>query len=318
MSGNLAVRRAKSGPSRGRIEPRLLSRAVIPAAFVLAWSSAYIVGAVGVRSTPPFTLTFARFALAAVLMAGVSMLVRARWPRSRREWFHTAAAGFLVQGVQFVGVYAGLKLGVPAAISALVIGINPVLTALVARPVLNERISLRQQLGFLLGVIGVVLAVVQGLHLSGSMVAGTTLTVVGLVGISCGTVYQKKFCGDMDLRSGQAIQLAAAALLAGVCAVAFEHVHTDNYAMFAFATGWLALINSIGAVTLLYVMVRRGQAGRASTAFFLVPSVTAVMAAVILREPLTVLAVIGFAVAAVGVLFATHRTSTSRDSDHPG
>ncbi|HET6500049.1 MAG TPA: DMT family transporter [Amycolatopsis sp.] len=282
----------------------------VPAVFVLAWSTAYVVGDLGVRSTPPFTLTFIRFGLAATCMLIIAVATRAPWPRTRREAGHIAIAGTLVQGVQFLGVYAGFKLGVPAAISSLVIGVNPVLTALLARPVLGERTTGRQRWGFALGVLGVVLAVARGLHLSSDAFAGIGLTLLGLLAISGGTVYQKRFCPEMDLRTGQAVQLVASTVLAGVCAFAFERVHTDDFAVLAFSVGWLALINSIGAVSLLYVMIRRGEASRASTMFFLVPSVTAVIATIALREPLSAYALAGLVVAALGVLLATSRRST--------
>jgi drug/metabolite transporter (DMT)-like permease len=160
-----------------------------------------------------------------------------------------------------------------------------------------------------LGVAGVVLAVAQGLDTSSDFFAGIAFTLLGLLAISGGTVYQKRFCPEMDLRTGNAVQLGASTMLAAICAFAFERVHTDNVGTFAFSVGWLALVNSIGAVSLLYVMIRRGAAGRASTLFFLVPSVTAVIATFTLDEPLSVFAVLGFVVAAAGVLMATYRGS---------
>jgi drug/metabolite transporter (DMT)-like permease len=308
MTGGVCVARTDSTSGPG------VFTLLIPATFVLAWSTAYVVGDLGVRSTPPFTLTFLRFAAATLCMVVVALVTRARWPRTRQEFAHIAAAGILVQGVQFLGVYGGFKLGVPAALSSLVIGINPVLTALLARPVLGERATPRQRWGFLLGVV---LAVAQGLDFSSGYLAGIGFTLLGLLAISGGTVYQKRFCPNMDLRSGNVVQLAAATVLAGVCAFAFEDVHTDNAGVFAFTVGWLALINSIGAVSLLYVMIRRGEAGRASTLFFLVPSVTAVIATVTLDEALSVYAVAGFVVAAAGVLMATFRTRSSGATAEP-
>ena len=174
----------------------------------------------GIRSTPPFTLTFLRFAVATACMALIALAVRARWPSSRRELGHLAVAGTLVQGVQFLGVYAGIELGVPAAISSLVIGISPVLTALLARPVLGERVSRRRRWGFVLGVAGVVLAVSRGLHPTSHAFAGIGLTPLSLLALSGGTVYQKRFCPDMELRTGQTMRLLASTVLAGACSLA--------------------------------------------------------------------------------------------------
>ncbi|TVT08505.1 DMT family transporter [Amycolatopsis bartoniae] len=279
----------------------------VPTVFVLAWSSAYVVGDLGVRSTPPFTLLLARFGLAAVCMLVIAFVTKAAWPRGGRALAHIAVAGVLVQGVQFLAVYTGFKLGVPAAISSLVIGMNPLLTVLLARPTLGERPAPKQLWGFLLGATGVVLAVAKGLDFSEQYLAGIALTVLGLLALSGGTVYQKRFCPEMDLRTGTAVQLVASTVLAAVCAFTFEDVHTDNFGVFAFSVGWLALVNSILAFTLLFVMIRRGEVGRSSTMFFLVPSVTAMIASVTLREPLSWYAVGGFVLAAAGVLLAAQR-----------
>jgi drug/metabolite transporter (DMT)-like permease len=299
-----------------KISPENLSRlrsallvSGVPVVFVLSWSSAYVVGDLGVRSAPPFTLLLARFGVATLVMAVMVLATKAPLPRGRQAFVHVAVAGLLVQGLQFLAVYSGFKLGVPAAISSLVIGLNPLLTALVARPVLGERLAAKQLLGFLLGVAGVVLAVAKGLDFSDRYFAGIAVTVGGLLALTVGTVYQKRFCPEMDLRTGSAIQLFASTCLAAVCAVAFEDVHVEQAGLFVFSVGWLALVNSIVAFTLLYVMIRRGEVVRASTMFFLVPSVTAIIAAVTLDEPLSGYAIAGFAFAAVGVLLASRRPS---------
>ncbi|WP_216910646.1 DMT family transporter [Nocardia noduli] len=281
----------------------------VPATFVLAWSSAYIIGAIGIDSTPPFTLTFLRFALAALVMLAIAVGTRASWPRTLAEAGHIPVAGVLVQAVQFLGVFAGINAGVPPAISALVLGMNPVLTALLAHRFLGERTTARQRWGFALGVVGVVLAVANGLRWSTHIFTGIGFTVIAVLAISGGTVYQKRFCPSMDLRSGQALQLGASTVVAGLCAITFEHPHTTDPRTLGLSVTWLALVNSIGAVSLLYVMIRRGQAGRASSLFFLVPSVTAAMSALTLHQPLAALAIAGFAVSATGVALASFRSS---------
>ncbi|GAB2975331.1 peptide ABC transporter ATP-binding protein [Amycolatopsis acidiphila] len=245
-------------------------------------------------------------------MFGIVGLTKAPWPKGKRAFAHIAVAGVLVQGLQFLAVYSGFKLGVPAAISSLVIGLNPLLTALLAGPALGERLTPRQLWGFLLGIAGVVLAVAKGLDFSERYFAGVVVTVVGLLALSGGTVYQKKFCPEMDLRTGAAVQLLASTCLAAACAFVFEDVHIDQAGLFVFSVGWLALVNSIIAFTLFYAMIRRGEVVRASTMFFLVPSVTAIIAAVTLDEPLSGFAIAGFTLAAAGVILAASRRSPAR------
>ncbi|WP_410628493.1 DMT family transporter [Amycolatopsis sp. cmx-8-4] len=228
-------------------------------------------------------------------MAIIALAGRARWPATRRELGHIALAGTLVQGVQFLGVYGGIKLGVPAAISSLVIGVGPVLTALLARPVLGERTTRLQRWGFALGVAGVVLAVSQGLHVSSHAFAGLGLT------LRPARAQRRHRLPEAFLsRHGPAQRPdGAAAGLDGPhrrLQLRVRTVSHERSATLVVSVAWLALVNSIGAVSLLYLMVRRDHAGRASTMFFLVPSVTAVLAAVILHEPLELPVIAGFTI----------------------
>jgi drug/metabolite transporter (DMT)-like permease len=279
---------------------------------VLTWSSGYVVGVIGVRAAGPFTLTFYRFALAALVLAVVAVVTSAPWPRNRRALLHMVVAGLLIQAIQFTGVYSGLKQGVPAGVSALIIGTTPLFTALGAGPFLGERVSRRQWVGAAMGVLGVVLAVANRLSFTGGYTIGVLFTVMGLFGITAGTLYQKKYCAGMDLRSGGAIQLAVAALVMAALTGGFERFGVGLTPGFLGSLLWLSVVNSIGAASLLYFMIARGEASRVSSFFYLVPSVTAVMAASTIGQRLSVLAVMGFVVAGVGVFLSTHRRQNAR------
>lgn len=279
------------------------SSAVMPPLFVVMWSSAFIAGVIGVGSAPPLLLTFARFALAGLLLGGFALAVRAPWPRGRRL-AHVVASGILVQAVQFSAFYSAIGLHVPAAVVALVQGLNPVLIALVAGRLLGERVSPRQWLGFGLGAAGVGLAVADRLSFS---LAGVAFCVVGLLALSLGTVYQKRFAGDMDVRTGTATQFLVSAPLVGLASLVFETPRVTDWGAFSGAVGWLVLINSIGAFLLLNTMLKNAPASRVSTMFFLTPSVTAVMAWLFVGQSLHPLAVAGLVVGGTGVLLANRR-----------
>ena len=285
------------------METRNKTSAVLPALFVVMWSSAFIAGVIGVGSAPPLLLTFARFALAGLLLGGFALAVRAPWPRGRRL-AHVVVSGILVQAVQFGAFYSAIGLHVPAAVVALVQGLNPVLIALVAGRLLGERVSPRQWLGFGLGAAGVGLAVADRLSFSP---VGVAFCVVGLLALSLGTVYQKRFAGDMDVRTGTATQFLVSAPLVGLASLVFETPRVTDWGAFSGAVGWLVLINSIGAFLLLNTMLKDAPASRVSTMFFLTPSVTAVMAWLFVGQSLHPLAVAGLVVGGAGVLLANRR-----------
>ncbi len=275
--------------------------AVLPLLFILMWSSGYVAGKIAVPFAGPFTLVFIRFAIAAVILLMVSLATRAAWPDSPARLFHIAVVGVLIQAVQFSGLYSGISLGVSAGVSALIVGTMPVFTALGAHWVLNERITRRQWLGLFIGLIGVTLVVAHKLHLGEAGVAGYAAVVLALVGITCGTLYQKRFCVGMDIRTGGFIQLSVASVITFLLANHYENLAVNWSVEFVYATAWMSLVNSIGAISVLYILIRKGEASRVASLFYLIPPVTAVMAYLVLGEMLTPLALAGFAVTAVGV-----------------
>ncbi|WP_217369282.1 DMT family transporter [Nonomuraea antri] len=248
-------------------EVRSAASALVPAVFVVTWSSAFVAGVIGVAAAPPLLLTFVRFALAGLLLAGFALAVRAPWPRGRRL-LHVVVSGALVMAVQFGALYSAMALRMPAAVVALVQGLNPVVIALLAGRFLGERVSRAQWLGFGLGAAGVGLAVADRVSLT---LSGLALCVLGLLGMSLGTLYQKRFAGDLDVRTVTATQTLTAAPLVGVVSLATEPMRVDDWGSFSAALAWLVLVNSIGAYLLLNTMLKRGSASRVSTVFFLTP-----------------------------------------------
>ncbi len=278
-----------------------------PALFVLLWSTGFIGGKLGLPHAEPLTFLLWRMALVAVMLLALSAWQQAPWPTSWRAVGHIAVAGLLVHGVYLGGVFGALKQGLPAGTVALIVGLQPLLTALVAGPLLGERIKGLQWLGFALGLAGVTAVVWEKLSLNIGGPLGIGLSVAALLGISIGTLYQKRFCADMDLRTGTTIQYAATGTVLAIAAPFMETMQIDWTADFIFALVWLCLVLSVGAIFLLFALIRRGAASKVASLFYLVPPVTALMAWALFGEKLGPLAVGGMAVTAVGVALVLRR-----------
>ncbi len=273
----------------------------LPLLFIVLWSSGYVAGKLGLPHTGPLTLLTLRFGLAAGVLLIVSLLTGARWPRRGVEWGHLAVVGLLMQVLHFTGIYYGLRWGLSAGVAALLIGMMPLATALGAHLWLAERLSPGQLLGLLGGLAGVGLVVAgKPLGAAGAWPAYVA-ALLGLSGLVLGTLYQKRFCSGMDLRTGSCVQMGVAALTVALLAGPSEHFAVQWNGELLFAALWLGLVNSIGAFSLMFQMMRRGQAGQVASLFYLIPGVSALMGFVLLGERLTPLALIGFALSAIAV-----------------
>lgn len=278
-----------------------------PGVFILMWSSGYVAGKVGLPYAGPFTLLFLRFSVAAAILLVVALLTRAPWPETPRQWMHISVVGVLIQALQFSGLYAGLSMGVSAGVSAVIVGLMPIFTAIGAVFFLGERINKRQMLGLTLGLAGVILVVAHKVKLDSSNIESYLVVGLALLGITTGTLYQKKFCSNMDLRTGGCIQLSVATLIVGTIGYMTEGLAVQWTPSLIGSSLWLSLVNSIGAISVMFLMLHRGEASRVASLFYLIPSVTAVMGYLVLRETLAPLQIFGFAVSASGVYLATRK-----------
>jgi drug/metabolite transporter (DMT)-like permease len=276
-----------------------------PAFFVVMWSSGFVFAKLGLPYAEPLTFLCVRLAIVAALFALLALAVRARWPSTWREAGHIAAAGVLVQGLYLGGVFWAISRGLGAGIVALIMGLQPLLTAAAAGMVLGERVTFRQWIGLAVGFIGVALVVTDrdtsGLENTAALAANG----VALVALAAGVLYQKRHAVAMDLRSGSAIQFATSALLLGVGAVLTEDMRIEWTGEFIIAMSWLVLAMSLGNSLVLLVLIRRGAAAKVSSLFYLVPAVTALMAFAWFDERLSLVALVGMVVATVGVAMAT-------------
>lgn len=286
--------------------PALL-RLGAPALFVLLWSTGFIGAKLGLPHAGPLTFLALRFVIAAALLAVTALVTRAPWPRQPAAIAHFAVAGLLVHGVYLGGVFVGISLGVAAGVAALIVGLQPLVVAAFAGLVLGERVTPRQWLGLVLGFGGVVLVLGRQLGHGPGELAGALACLLALLAIAAGTLYQKRWCGGMDLRTGNVVQYGAAAILTGAGALALEDGSIDWSPAFLVALGWLVLVLSLGAITLFYLLIRRGAATAVSSLFFLVPPTTALIAWPLFGETLPPLALAGMALSALGVALATRR-----------
>ncbi len=283
------------------------TRTLIPFSFILLWSSGYIGGAIGIQYAEPFTMTFLRFTLAGLLVLAFAIATKAPMPQDWRPIGHMAVVGFFMQAMQFGGLYTGMKNGVPAGQSALIVGLMPVFVALAAGYVLKERVTWRQWAGLGLGLLGVTLVVADRLGADFAAIGGYLATGMALFGITAGTLYQKKFCSTLDLRITGCVQMLVGAVVMLGAAMMTETMVINWTPMFAGSVIWLALMNSIGALMLLYLMIRRGEATKVASLFYLIPPVTQVMASATLGEMPSTLDLVGFGLAAMGVYLSNKR-----------
>ena len=278
---------------------------LLPALFVPLWSTGFISAKLGLPYAEPYTFLLLRYGIVAVLLAAAAIVLRAPWPRRWQEWGHIAVAGLLVHAVYISCVFDSIYHGLPSGVSALIVGLQPLLTAAIVGPLLGERVTRQQWTGLLLGLAGVALVVWEKLSLTFDGLWAVALSGIALLGITAGTVYQKKFCPTLDLRSGTAIQYVATTAYVALFAFTIETREVQWTGEFIFALAWSIVILSIGAVSLLFYLLRHGAASRTAALFYLVPPCTAIIAFFLFDERLGVLALIGMALVAFGVALAT-------------
>jgi len=278
--------------------------ALAPSLFVLLWSTGFIAAKYGLPYAPPLSFLFFRFVAVAALMALVCVATGVRWPSRPAEYVNVAIAAWLVHGLYLGGVFVALSKGLPAGTAAMLVGLQPIVTVFLARVWLGEAVVARQWAGLALGLAGVWLVVRHKVSLDADPVALAALAVA-LAGISVGTLWQKRHASHVDLRAGAAIQFAACAIVYLPLVLFLERPGDVRWTPeFLFALGWSVVVLSVGAISLLYWLLRHGAAAGVARLFFLVPPVTALMAFAMFDERLDAVAIAGMAVIVVAVALA--------------
>jgi drug/metabolite transporter (DMT)-like permease len=271
----------------------------MPIVFVLIWSTGFIVARYGMPLSPPFKFLATRFALSIACFLLWIYIAKVPGPSSRAQWLHLAVTGVLMHAVYLGGVWAAVKLGMGSGLSSLIVGLQPVLTALWLSST-GGRVTARQWGGLALGFVGLMLVVSAKLGYGEATTLNLSIALLALLGITTGTLYQKRFVTPCDVRSANAVQLAAA-LLVTLPLAAMETEAMQWNSQLAWAMAWSVLGLTLGGSSLLYLLIQRAAATSVTSLLYLVPPATAVMAWVLFSEAITFVTVLGTALTALGV-----------------
>jgi len=274
---------------------------LMPGLFVVLWSTGFIGAKYGLPYAEPLNFLALRFSLVAAIMLVASLVLGAAWPVGWRNIGHIALVGVFIQATYLGGVFYGIAHGVSAGIAGLIAGLQPLITAALVGIVLGEVVTPRQWFGIGLGLVGLVLVLWGRIALDIHHLVALAAVVAVPFGMTFGTLYQKRFCTAVDLRSATVIQNATAGLVMLALALASESMHIEWQAEFVLALFWLCLVLSVGATMLLLFLLRRGAASRIGSLFYLVPPMTAFMAYLLFGETLGATALLGMAVTALAV-----------------
>lgn len=280
----------------------------MPGLFVVLWSTGFIGAKFGLPYAAPFAFLAIRFALTLAVLVPLALVLRARWPGTPGLCLHAAMTGLLVHATYLGGVFYAIDRGLPAGLASLLVGLQPLLTAALARPLLGERLTRWQWLGLALGLAGVVLvlsgklAPAGGGLFDGFGLGALACIVAALAGISIGTLYQKRFCQGVPLLGGSVMQYLAAGAALGLGSLWLEDEPVVWNTTFALTLAWLVLVLSVAAILLLMALIRRGAASKVASLFYLVPPLTAIEAWWLFDETLGPVALAGMLIALSGVV----------------
>lgn len=281
----------------------------MPLVFVLIWSTGFIVARYGMPHAPPMKFLAVRFALSIACFLPWILLARVAWPKNRTQWLHLGVTGVLMHAGYLGGVWAAVKAGMGSGLSSLIVGFQPVLTAIWLSS-MGGVVTRRQWAGLTLGFVGLLLVVSrkfgQGAEADWFNLA---LAVGALFSITVGTLYQKRYVLPCDVRSASAVQLLAALLMALPLALLEPEAIAWSNEMVA-AMAWSVLALTLGGSSLLYMLIQRGAATSVTTLLYLVPPTTALMAWVLFDEPITLVTLLGTALTAIGVSLVVRQPAT--------
>ena len=283
---------------------------LLPATFVVLWATGFIGARYAMPWAEPFTFLAVRFVLAALLLAAVVATLGGE-RATRDAAFHAVIAGVLMHGIYLGGVFWAIHRGMPAGLSALIVGLQPLITAVLAGALLGETILPRHWLGLAAGFAGVVVVLWPKLGALGGVTAATlAASLVAVAGMSLGTIWQKRFASGGNLVAATFWQYVGGAAVMAAASLAFETRAVTINGELVFALAWLVLVLSIGAIFLLMVMIREGEMSKVASLFYLVPAATALMAWPLFGEALSVPQILGMALATLGVGLATAQPGT--------
>ncbi|MBA2652132.1 MAG: DMT family transporter [Tatlockia sp.] len=279
----------------------------MPLVFISLYGSGFVGAKLGLPYAQPLTFLVLRFACTALLLLLMVFLWHSPWPRKLNELAHIMVAGLLMLGVFSAGVFVAINCGISPSISALIIALQPILVGLGAGPILGEKIRVQQWAGLLLGLLGVFLVVSHKLTFSHMDMVGLAMNFLGLLGLTAGNLYQKRFCADMNIFSGGLIQSLTAGVAVFIAALIFESMQIVWNGQFIFALAWMSIVVSFGALSVLYLLIRHGEATRVASLFYLVPVSTSLFAYFVYNETIDKFTIGGIIIIALGIMLVQKR-----------
>lgn len=277
-----------------------IQKSILPFGFIFLYGSGFIFTQYGLQNSSPMAFLAIRFFIAFWILVCIAYLLNVPKPQTKQEFFHIAVAGSLTVGTFSIGVFMSISYGVSGALNALIIALQPIIVTFIASKFLDESANKRVWLGLIIGFIGVAFVVVSKLDISYHSVVGVFWSIIGLLGLSFGSLYQKKYCTSMNLYSGGAIQTLSSTLLVFPF-LYFEKIHISWNLDFVIALFYMAVGVSIGALSLLYVMIKKGEVSKVSSIFYLIPVSAAIVSYVLLGEKIQLSVVFGIITVLVGI-----------------
>src|SRR3954447_11723421 len=298
-------RAARRGSWPAMLSPSTLAR-LAPPLFVFLWATGFIAARLVIPYADPLTFLVLRYVLAAILLGLIALAARAPWPTAARGWRNGMIAGMLIHGGYLGAVFWSIKHGLPAGISALIAGLQPLVTGMLVGPLIGERVSARRWLGIAVGFLGTALVIAPKLGAAGGFSAlPVTVCFLGTVSITLGTIWQKRTAAAVDLRTNAVAQFVGAALATLPVALILENGRLEPAPELFIGLTWSVVALSIGAIGLLLVLIRRGAVAGVAALLYLVPPVAALMAYGLFGEQLSPMQILGMLVAAAGVALAS-------------
>lgn len=249
----------------------LFRKLTLPILFIFLYGSGFVFTALGLQNSSPIAFLSLRFFIAFFILLIIATIMKVEWPKNLIEFIHIGIAGMLMVGVFSIGVFLSIDFGVSASLSALIIALQPIIVTFLAVKFLSEKLNNRIIWGLILGIIGVSFVVSAKSSFSTNELLGVIFSIIALLGLSFGNIYQKKFCANMNLFSGGSIQTLASTILTLPLLLFYEDVHIEFNSDFIIALLYMSIAVSIGALSFLYIMIKNGSVSKVSSIFYLVP-----------------------------------------------
>lgn len=275
--------------------------------FIILYGSGYIGAKLGFPYANPLSFLDVRFLLSFFILLILSMFTRAKWPKTLKEVAHIAISGLFLIGIFSIGTWTSMDMGVPPATSALIIALQPLTIAIASHFLLHNPVDQKQWYGLVLGLIGVFLVVGEHASFNTHYLLGVMMSFLGLVGLTVGNIYQKTFCSNMNIITGGAIQSLASAIFCCILTVLFSHFQIKWTGEFIFALSWMSIVVSLGAISILYILLRRAELHKIASIYYLIPAVTAIIAYFVFGNVLNMLQITGMIIAMFGVALVNIR-----------